>query len=690
MLWDSKEVFEHASFSPDGRRLLAFGWTTRLWNAKNFKLIKELRNGHIESESATVRMHGAAWSSDSSLIASDGDKRIHLWDGWTGAFKEMLPRRHKSHICHITFVLSNSVVVAVDQDRLLLCWSMTRTKWGPRRTRNMNGPTHTATVTALVSSPDQKIFATFSYDKTIVIWDPETTAMIGSAMLTSDKISSGAFSKDGGQIIAGDKSGTVTIWDVATQTLIHSLASGSKVFTLAISPNGWLLAAGGDQLYLWDIKSGSRLCLPIPVEANCLAFNATGSRLVSGTKDVCIHDIRSNGQAISVDTITLRGHSREIYQVATSLNGRFIASASMDGSLRIWDTDLIDGIDPHDQSDWTHSKVSMLALSRDGTRLISIGEWETFQLWDFMTGQKVGNLFRSPEGDAINIVFSFSNDLWATAQSKDYGSNVFVWRYHDNISAPIAKILPCIQGKIRCMAFGGCNTSLATGSEDNTIRIWELIGYSCTTKFDCGSIPRHIALSLDEQHLASIFLDGNLRLWDLSTHELINSLNVANTESQWDIRFVVFSPDGTNVVLRMRNSIRIYNVMGNMECYASYDQSPFNFTRIPDDAQPMFSSDGKYLFYWTYTFDLSKFPCGQPQEFVHLVPEATIGSPPSPISALSLDVAMEYVYSVRWKSPLLAVPADVDAICWVAHGNTIAFGSRDGRVFILCFPERYI
>lgn len=693
VLWDNKERLDHVFFSPDGKRFLAFGRTTRLWNAKTLKVIKELKNGLIEEESDTVLMQTAIFSSDGCLIASDGDRRIHLWDGFTGAFREILPRRHESDILDVVFTLSNSVVVAVDQKHEILCWDVERTSQRPRRSRVVNGPAHTGAVTALVSSPNQRIFASFSSDKKIIIWNPETAEILGSPITTGEEIQTGLFSKDSSQIIAGHENGSITIWDVQSHNLVHSLRSGSgSVQALALSPDGRILASGSDRICLWEFKSGSILSPPIEGEALCLAFDGTGTRLVSASRQVYVHDIRFNANTVNIDHVTLQGHSGWIFGIAISPSGNLIVSASDDGTLRVWETDLLDGSDLEAPPPPTHSKITSLALSKDGIRLISIGEYQYFQIWDFMAGSKIGGLFRPPEGDVTKIIFSFSHSIWASAQSYRHNGNVFVWRHQADSMPPVPHVLPCAQGGIRCMAFDQSNTYLATGGEDHSIQIWELAGHSRVGSFDCLGTPLHIAISPDKQYLASDSLDGNIRLWNIRTLELTGLLNVFSTESQSrpQIHHVGFSPDGMTIIMKKDQSIHLLDVTRNLRCYATYDQPPFKSIHIPDDSSPIFSSDGRFLFYWNYTFDLTKISRDGSQPPVPMLSEIVSGSPFSLVSPLHLRRFSRYIHSFRWRVPLLVIPADVQMTRWVSHENMVGFGSEDGRVFIIRFPKEYI
>jgi WD40 repeat protein len=661
----------------------------RLWNARTLKLIAELKDGHQDW------IYAAAFSSDGSLIASGGrDTRVCLWDGFTGAFKEKLPQRHKEAIVNIEFVLGDSAIVAIDTYHQILCWSVARTKWAVHRARAMQGIMHTGEVAEIASSPDRKLLATFSLDKSIKLWDPESATAVGQPMLGSDEVISGSFSIDAAKVIAGYLDGMLRIWDVATQTLLHSLSSDSRpVSHIAVSPDGRLVASGGGRLCLWNINSGELVFPPLEKYISCLAFNQTGRRLVFGSRDGCLTvlDLRSSEEGVSVDTMTLRGHTSSINDVASSPNGRLLASASQDGTLRAWDTDLVDMSIRTNSTDHSHQRVTSLAVSRDGTRLVSAGDMGDFQIWNFSTGQKVGQMFHSTEGEVNDLVFSSSNTLWASSHSIQSGGNVCIWEWQADHVTPTTYTLLCGQGHITCIEFTEDRKHVVTGGMDQSVRSWNLSSRSCVANFDCASVPQHIAVSHEGRYLACASDDANFRVWDLESHQLIGSPQPGYTERpyySYTIQSITFSPYRASLVARRGQKIQLFDIQDDIRCCASFE--PPSSVDTQSSWRPAFSPDGSYLFYGTYTFNLTTLSQDAGLPATKFEPDRSVGLPLSTVSPLFADEFLGRIHSNRWPEPLLVIPADVRISRWVAHGNMMAFGSSDGRVFIIRFPNESI
>ena len=102
-----------------------------------------------------------------------------------------------------------------------------------------------------------------------------------------------AFSPDGKQLAAGNRYGTVRIWDVATRKEIKTITGlMSDVWSIAFSPDGKTLAAVDtdwkkpSKIKLYDTATWQeRGSLPLPGEILCLAYSPDGAWLAAGSWD---------------------------------------------------------------------------------------------------------------------------------------------------------------------------------------------------------------------------------------------------------------------------------------------------------------------------------------------------------------------------------------------------------------------
>ncbi|KIM22045.1 hypothetical protein M408DRAFT_294008 [Serendipita vermifera MAFF 305830] len=684
ILLQSKGEVLHSEFSPDGKRILSHGITSgslRLWNVKRRKVISRMKGGHNQKLSV------AKFSPDGSLIVSGSeDGVVCVWDGFTGALKERLPLVHKAAIYHLVFGLGNSCVVGVDEDNKMWRWLLGRTNAALDRAKSF-GTLHTGEVVEMFCSPNSRVLATFSTDKSIRLWDLETCAPVGEPMICTSSLASGSFSRDGEKIVAGHTGGTVTIWNAASRTLVHSLETGLRsAHLLAVPPKGNLVAVADKYLCLIDISKGEEVCPRINERVSSLAFDDSGNRLIIGSwkNDIIVCTMRSSEPTITLERADLKGHTHSAASVCSILNGRLVLSSSpQDGTLRIWDTDLLNESDVPVEK--PHETVKCVAGSNDGTYFISAGENGTFQMWDFASGQKIRGAFRSDQGEVTRLLFSSTNNsLWASAHSK---GKVSVWHGEGEDEDPTEYKLDCDEGYVKCMAFTDENTYLATGHHTQVILLWELASHSCIAKYTCTSTPDSITFSHDGRYLASTFPKGGIQLRDVQTHQVIEAPEgVDQNHSSRDVDYVAFSPNGRSILLRQSSSFRLFDMHDSMRCYALFTK-PHELHIIDPVWRPVFTADSAYVVYWKYTFHVEPLLQQKDDYPKHLVPCQGPNVPERPTSPLRVNKSLGLVYSVYWPDPILRIPADVRVTTWVAHGNTIGFGSSDGRVFVLRFPE---
>jgi WD40 repeat protein len=116
---------------------------------------------------------------------------------------------------------------------------------------------HSSSVNAVAISPDGKILASGSRDKTIKLWNLVTGEQIRTFTGYSNSVYSVAISPDGKTLASGSDDKTIKLWNLATGEKIRTFTGHSeKVWSIAISPDGKTLASGsGDfTIKIWRLK----------------------------------------------------------------------------------------------------------------------------------------------------------------------------------------------------------------------------------------------------------------------------------------------------------------------------------------------------------------------------------------------------------------------------------------------------
>lgn len=280
---------------------------------------------------------------------------------------------------------------------------------------------HTGNVYAAAPSPDGRLLVSGGADGTVRLWDLRTgvqKAVLGK----QPSVYALVFSRDGRYVFSGGSSSEIMVWDVVAEKQAGTLTGHTRtVRSLALSPDGEVLASGSydKTVRLWDCRA--RKCLAT-LEGHrgsvyAVAFGPEGETLASGSSDktVGLWDV-----AERENRSFLAGHTSNIYGVGFSRDGKTLISCDSSGTVRRWEmlTEKVIGARTR------NSGHRYLALPPGG-RIAAFGGGGTVILRDLLTGAQLGEL----EGHTMMI---------------------------------------------RGLGFSETGRILATGSYDDTIRVWEL------------------------------------------------------------------------------------------------------------------------------------------------------------------------------------------------------------------------
>lgn len=340
----------------------------------------------------------------------------------------------------------------------------------------------------------------------------------------SDYVNSVAYSPDGQKALSGSSDGTMKLWDISTGQLIRTFIGHSGyISSVAYSPDGQRgLSGGGDlesnssEMKLWNLSTGEiiRTFTGHSSYVDSVAYSPDGQRALSG--------------AFSPDS------TMKLWDIST---GELIHSFMGGELIKVFD---------HYES-WI---VTSVAFSPNGQMALSGGSHfdssyellftgEMF-LWNLSTGELIRSFKGYSEG-ARSVAFSPDGQ---TALSGYQGGTIKLWNLStgeviytfDRGYVGVAwRTSKGHSRAVRSIVFSPDGQMALSGSHDRTIKLWNLSTGQLIRSFEGHSgFVRSVAFSPDGQTALSGSDDNTMKLWDLglaTDHPFDNDVSENNTPS---------------------------------------------------------------------------------------------------------------------------------------------------------------
>jgi WD40 repeat protein len=423
-----------------------------------------------------------------------------------------LAGRHDAAVAWAGFSPDGGTLATAGNDGKVILWDV---RAGAER-ETLEG--HSGRVWSEAFSPDGRRLYTASEDGSVIAWDTTGRGSLGEAFRT-ELVNDGqepfppafALSPDGRTMAVGRLDGQVELIDARTlqRTGGFDALHGPQALALEFSPDGNTLAVGGGEgaLGLFEVPSGKPIGPPIGERSR---FNSHKVQALVG-----------NIQALSL-----------------SPDGRLLATASVDGVVRVWDVGRGAEAAPP-----MHLKKFSLGLdfSPDGSQLaiptglepfsisgkrtggIDVREWQTGRRVAFLPMSNVRDVTFSPDGSLlVGGQLNGSATIWST----DGWTRV--------------KRLAGHPGFILKAAFSPDGHTLATSATDGTVILWDVASGQQIGPPLPGAENRWVsaAFSPDGGHLFAVYDNGHAIRWEVDPAAWTQRACVVSggglTPEEWD------------------------------------------------------------------------------------------------------------------------------------------------------------
>ncbi|HEY3999529.1 MAG TPA: protein kinase [Candidatus Xenobia bacterium] len=514
----------HVAVSDDGTWLIVASMdkTLSCWHVPTSRRVRTLQ-GHGEA------VLGVAMTGDGSLaVSASEDTTLRIWDLSTGGCLGIL-EGHSGPVQAVALFPDGRWCVSASADRTLRLWNL-ETLQSPLVFTGHRGVVKSVAIAvdARLAISGASMGNHADAEDSVRLWDLSTGRCIGVLQGHRASAMSVGLSADGVIASAAHAGGHVGLWAVHPLVAPLSLVQPRKSEDVLAEQNQFKahLQALEDAV----AEGAWRNAVTHLQTARSLPSYATSPQLAAlGTR---LHDRASHGDLHGVRSVAvLNGHEGAIRRVVLAPDGKTVISNGKEGTVRVWDAATetlarkLSCAHPDTPRMYGLANQSAppeagygLALSPDGTLLLSVGAEHAVKVWETATGKAVRSL--AGHTDSVSCVVVTPDNRLAASGSVD--GSVRVWSL---ASGKCLQTLMAGQGGIYAVDLSPDGCVAVSAHTDARVRVWDVPGNRVVSQVEgMGELITSVLLSHDQRFAITAGLKRSIRIWNLESSQCLQTL----------------------------------------------------------------------------------------------------------------------------------------------------------------------
>jgi len=483
-------------------------------------------------------VYSVAFSPDGGLLASCGkDRTVRLWDLDSRRNVATL-QGHDSEVNVVAFAPDSQKLISCGDDGAIVVWDCARKEQVHRLAASQDA------ITCAAFSPAGPWLATGDRNGRVVFWNTTDWSQSASWQASDDDIQTLAYSRDGTRLATSDDSHKLVVWGLAGSTAEAQLRIGlnQRGTSLHFSPDGSQLVVGylAGGIDLLDAVTGEVVSSgdPLGATVGTILSTADGTELIIAGHDGTIRYYDSH----NLETLRwLSGHAGRIWGAALSPNGRLLATAASDETLKLWDLTYSPADDVVGHFEARGSTTAMATLGP----LVAVSSGNEVSLWDLSKRQPPRTL-TGALASIDSIAFSHDGQL-LVATGEDH--SLTSWQVATGESR---QLVAAGDGGDPCVAHP--RLPLVATCAGKAIKLWNLPEGNLQNTLSLGWTPFHLAFSRDGELLAAT--GENLEIWHVGERRCLHSRHLPGHT----FTLARFTPNGRHLVTAGQDlSLRVWD-----------------------------------------------------------------------------------------------------------------------------------